>query len=45
MSTEFILKNNFSEISNFKKSKNPMEFFSHIAEWEKNPMGKNKLVN
>ena len=22
-----------------------MGFFSHIAEWEKNPMGKIKLVN
>ena len=43
MSTDFI--NNFSEISNFKKSKNPMGFFSHIAEWEKNPMGKIKFEN
>ena len=40
MSTEFIPFIFFSEISNFKKLKNPMGIFSHIAKWEKIPMGK-----
>ena len=44
MPTDFISLLFFTEISNFKKSKNPMGIFP-VLENGKNPMGKIKLVN
>ena len=40
MSTEFIPFIFFQKLAILKNRKNPMGIFSHIAKWEKIPMGK-----